>query len=135
MVNPSPDTETTPCNLPSIPGQIQHLTSFGSHSSKNPGIVLRYQYELVQDLTGIDWTINEKGERDGTDALVENVLPMVEEGMLGEVLVPTLFDECDKKRGVRGLSSGAGLVGIDGKPDDFPLPQTGEYYGLIFSFV
>lgn len=130
-VNLAPHDETTPCHLPPIPGQIQRLTSFGSHSSKNPGIVLRYRYELVQDLTGIDWTINEKGERDGTDDLVENVLPMVEEGMLGEVLVPTLFEECDKKtRGIRGLS-GFALVGIDVKPDDFPLPQTGEY-GHLF---
>ena len=122
MVNAAPQQETTPCHLPSIEGAIQKLTSFGSHSSKNPGIVLRYQYELVQDLTGIDWTINAEGERDGTDYLVENVLPEVEQSIVGETLVPALFEEC-RKRGLRRLMN-SGVVGIDMKPDDFPLPQT-----------
>jgi hypothetical protein len=124
MVNAAPQQETTPCHLPSIEGAIQKLTSFGSHSSKNPGIVLRYQYELVQDLTGIDWTINAEGERDGTDYLVENVLPEVEQSIVGETLVPALFEEC-RKRGLRRLMN-SGVVGIDMKPDDFPLHQTGK---------
>lgn len=101
------------------------MSSYGSRSSKNPGIVIRYQYELVQDLTGIDWTINAQGERDGTEYLVEQVLPSLEEEMVGEVLVPALFDVCDVKRirGVRDLMDG-NVVGIDKKPDDFPLLQT-----------
>ena len=130
-VNTAPETSledssnTTPCYLPSIEGASQKLTSFGSHSSKNSGIVLRYRYELVQDLTGVDWTINSKGERDGTDYLVESILPEVEQEILGDVIVPTLFDEC-KKRELRKLLN-SGVIGVDMKPDDFPLPQTGAF--------
>lgn len=129
----APQQQVTPCRIPSIQGTMQKLTSFGSHSTKNPGIVLRYRYELVQDLTGIDWTINSKGERDGTDYLVESVLPEVEQGIIGEVLVPTFFDEC-RKRGLRRLATSS-VVGVDMKPDDFPLPQTGKLSPFLLSFV
>jgi hypothetical protein len=127
LVNASPETTdgstSTPCHLPSIEGVPQKLTSFGSHSSKNQGIVLRYRYELIQDLTGVDWTYNAAGQRDGTDYLMKSILPEVEQEVLGDVLVPTLFDECGR-RGLRKLMS-TGVIGIDMQPDDFPLPQTG----------
>ena len=147
-VNPAPTSATSgvpileestasPCLMSDSGNEATpvKISSYGSHSSKNPGIVLRYQYELVQDLTGIDWTINSNGERDGTEYLVEQVVPAVEEEMVGEVLVPALFDVCGvrRSRGIRELVVG-NVVGIDMKPNDFPLPQTGTFLRLSSVF-
>lgn len=97
---------------------------YGERHKNNPGIVLRYQYELIQDLTGIDWTINDRGERDGSAYLVENIVPNLEQGV-GDVLVRTFFDECSgRKRRLRRLNTM--VVGLDGEPPDFPLEQGGE---------
>eukprot|EP00804_Cyclotella_cryptica_P014286 CCRYP_018650-RA/>CCRYP_018650-RA protein AED:0.36 eAED:0.36 QI:381/1/1/1/1/1/2/212/618 len=94
---------------------------YGERHKNNPGIVLRYQYELIQDLTGVDWTINDRGERDGSEYLVENIIPNLEQGV-GDVLVRTFFDECGGgKRRLRRLNSM--VVGLDGEPPDFPLEQ------------
>ena len=143
-VNSPPDQDQaqdnsnkSPCYLPPITGSTQKLTSFGSsHSSKNSGIVIRYSYELVQDLTGVDWTINSKGDRDGSEYLVESILPEVEQEILGGVVVPTLFEECGVKRYRRGLRRKlleSGVIGVDTKPDDFPLPQTGAFGRIYIS--
>ena len=120
------DNSTIPCGA-----HHQQLTaSLESLSSKNRGEVLRYRYELVQDLTGLemDWTINSRGEyiRDGTKYLVNSILPEVENKIMDEVMIPALFDSC-RKRVLRKLAS-SGVVAIDMKPDDFPLPQQGKCY-------
>ena len=102
---------------------------YGERSSKNPGIILRYQYELIQDLSNIDYSMNSRGERDGTEYLVENVVPALEQGV-GDLLVRTLFEECGGRRIRRRMRGGRRLkstvVGLDGEPDDFPLEQGGE---------
>jgi hypothetical protein len=115
---------------------------YGERASKNPGIILRYQYELIQDLEGTDWTETVDGERDGTEYLMENIMPSLEQGV-GDVLVRALFEECGggmrrlsmggSTRGRRGL--GSTVVGLDGEPPDFPLGQGGEFMFLCYLFV
>lgn len=143
---------TTTHTIPACESYHQKLTSFGSHSSKNRGVVVRYRYEVVQDLTGMMnddlnndttqqyWTMNSRGERDNIDVyLVESILPDIERKIVDDVMVPLLFDECrnsssDSKKRVmiRRLSSSDDVIGMDMKPDDFPLPQSGTL--LSFSF-
>ena len=125
------DDSTPPCRSSDDP---QSFSSYGSRSSKNPGIVLRYQYELIQDLTGVDWTINSQGERDGTDYLVESVVPAIERGIVG-ALAPALFEECGVRRKLRRLYVGGNVVGVDMSPEDFPLPQIGMLCPLLLSYL
>ena len=129
MVSRAPDYNDDESTNNDICRSIQG--KYGERSSKNPGIILRYQYELIQDLEGIDWTINAEGERDGTEYLTENVVPALEQG-IGDVLVRALFEECGG--GMRRLRWGEGrglkstVVGLDGEPADFPLGQGGEFH-------
>ena len=112
---------------------------YGERSSKNPGVILRYQYELIQDLENIDYTVKSNGERDGTEYLNENIVPALEQGV-GDILVRDLFEECGGgtrrwMRGRRELKST--VVGLDGEPADFPLGQGGEWlcsFLCAFSF-
>lgn len=101
---------------------------YGERSSKNPGIILRYQYELIQDLEGVDYTMDEMGRPDGSEYLTENIVPVLEQG-IGDLLVRALFEECGG--GMRRLRLGRNLkstvVGLDGEPVDFPLGQGGEF--------
>ncbi|KAL7462402.1 hypothetical protein ACHAXS_002779, partial [Conticribra weissflogii] len=89
-------------------------------SSKNGGVVLRYRYELVQDLTYLD------------SDLKDDILPMLEEAV-SDWLLPAFFpDECLeidifgmrrlKYGNLRGLQSG-NIVGLSGAPPDLPLDQ------------
>ena len=133
----SPDQDlgnyTSPCGL------YDTSTSFGSYPSENQGVILRYRYEVVQDLSGLeyDWTFNSRGEfvRDGTKYLVKFVLPEIEHEILEEV-IPTLFDDCTKRKlrtsqhTTHSSNQTPSIVGINMKPDDFPLPQSGMCYFL-----
>jgi hypothetical protein len=89
-------------------------------SAKNGGVVLRYQYEVTQDLDGYGSIINERGERDGSDYLKSEVLPGLE-GAIGDWLLPVFFgDECLKIRiesdgdeeGV-GDEEGSGIAAVE----------------------
>jgi hypothetical protein len=128
MVSRAPNDDTTDDNSPSQDCRTIR-GKYGERHKQNPGVVLRYQYEIVQDLTGIDWTINDKGERDGTEYLNENVIPVLEQG-IGDLLVREFFGGCSDESGGRRRNLGRRLknmvVGLDGEPVDFPLGQGGE---------
>jgi len=141
----SSNTQTMACR--SIQGK------YGERTLKNPGVILRYQYELIQDTNDIiDYTYSNGGDsgieiRDGTEYLIENIVPNLEQGV-GDVLVNALFEECGggmrrKKKERRLLRFGtkkenehhyhgleswrelksSTVVGLDGEPEDFPLGQ------------
>jgi len=99
---------------------------YGERASKNAGVIFRYQYELIQDLDNSEWVMNGE-EKDGSEYLVENVVPLLEQ-RIGDILVRTLFEDCDgdssRLRGLRRLRST--VAGLDGDPCDFPLGQGGE---------
>jgi hypothetical protein len=82
----------------------------------------------------VDWTINSQGERDGTDYLVESVVPAIERGIVG-ALAPALFEECGVRRKLRRLYVGGNVVGVDMSPEDFPLPQIGMLCPLLLSYL
>ncbi|KAL7513668.1 hypothetical protein ACHAXN_010920 [Cyclotella atomus] len=133
MVSRAPDysDDDTPPGCRSIQGK------YGERSSKNPGVILRYQYELIQDLDGLENSYSSNNfEVDGTEYLVENVMPALEQGV-GDVLVRELFEECGggngklrrrERRMWRGLREegrrlSSTVVGLDGEPVDFPVGQ------------
>eukprot|EP01082_Thalassiosira_pseudonana_P014214 g12971.t1 g12971 contig7:574704-576584(-) len=100
LVQRAPDSPTM---RPSLGGRVNCRVidgKFGDdrQSAKNGGVVLRYQYEVTQDLDGYGSIINERGERDGSDYLKSEVLPGLE-GAIGDWLLPVFFgDECLKIR-------------------------------------
>jgi len=110
---------------------------------RNGGVVLRYQYELIQELLD---------SGDGTGYLVEDILPTLEGG-ISDALIPVFFEECLNNvvvaEGGRFLQGGgleveqqnnmlrhrrlSKVIGIDAKPDDFPLGQQGKMCTLDIS--
>eukprot|EP00956_Cyclotella_meneghiniana_P015066 scaffold22815_cov61-Cyclotella_meneghiniana.AAC.10 len=148
---PDQDDDTTASSNTQACRSIQG--KYGERTLKNPGVILRYQYELIQDTNDIDYTYtSNNGEevRDGTEYLIENIVPSFEQGV-GDVLVNALFEECGggmrrKKKERRFLRLGtmkehgleswrelksSTVVGLDGEPEDFPLGQGGECLLLV----
>jgi len=150
-VNPAPDSSTATTDMGGKRVCSSVDGSFGTQSSKNNGVVLRYQYELTQDLSDIDWNINSRGERDGSDYLKSDVLPVLE-GAISDWLLPELFEECvredsegfvigeggrrlsdvvgsnsaldEKSGGLRQQRRLSSVIGLDAEPVDFALEQT-----------
>lgn len=160
-VNPAPDSSTATTDMGGKRVCSSVDGSFGTQSSKNNGVVLRYQYELTQDLSDIDWNINSRGERDGSDYLKSDVLPVLE-GAISDWLLPELFEECvredsegfvigeggrrlsdvvgsnsaldEKSGGLRQQRRLSSVIGLDAEPVDFALEQTGELLITVVYF-
>lgn len=163
LVQRAPDQDDDTATSSSSNAQTMACRSiqgkYGERTLKNPGVILRYQYELIQDTNDIDYTYLSSGNdgmevRDGTEYLIENIVPSFEQGV-GDVLVNALFEECGggmrrKKKerrllrfgtkkennehgleGWRELKSST-VVGLDGEPEDFPLGQGGECLLLVW---
>lgn len=153
LVQRAPDQETADSDAATASMCRTIRGKYGERDVKNPGVILRYQYELIQDTDDIV-TYDTNGFVDGTEYLVENIVPSLEQGV-GDVLVEALFEECGggmkkKKRG-RGLRRGrkeeeyevewgrrelkSTVVGLDGEPEDFPLGQGGESVSMLCSYI
>mmetsp|Transcript_9307 Transcript_9307/g.19581 ORF Transcript_9307/g.19581 Transcript_9307/m.19581 type:complete len:795 (-) Transcript_9307:130-2514(-) len=130
-VNAAPDQEEDESENDDSEGKRECKSNNGGvfgddrQSSKNGGVVLRYRYELVQDLSYLD------------SDLTEDILPLLEEAV-SDWLLPAFFpDECleidifGMRRlqygNLRGLQS-VNIVGLSGAPPDLPLDQEECYY-------
>jgi len=121
---PPPDAfeECTP-----VDGAYRHPSAGGKAGS---GVVIRYQYELIQS--------TRSGDGGGIE-LVDDILPRLEEGITDKLL-PVFFEECNGAGAVydsRGLAgegglrrrlSGGEVVGIDAHPADVAIGGDCEVY-------
>ena len=120
-VAPEPPTDTYEMCAP-VDGRYRHPSS--GEGKAGSGVVIRYQYELIQSTRPGDG---------GSVELVDDILPRLEEGITDKLL-PVFFEECSGAAGEvydnRGLAGEGGLrrrlgvgevVGIDAHPADVAI--------------
>ena len=85
---------------------------FNGQTTRNGGVVLRYQYELVQHIGEGSLTLEPPGMEVRGQALEYNVLPRLE-GSVSDLLIPVFFEECRDNNEVLRERRGLGVVVVD----------------------